>query len=99
MAASENSALRRFRRGAIDALLRGAFLGGVICAGINPQFAVAVMSLLWCGVSVSHCRSCGLANKHVVYMLKVMNGDKQWICEKRYSGRWSTSAVVFVLFC
>ena len=30
-------------------------------------------------------RSCGLNNKHVVYMLRVMNGDKQWICEKRYS--------------
>jgi len=30
-------------------------------------------------------RACGLNNKHVVYMLRVMNGDKQWICEKRYS--------------
>jgi hypothetical protein len=70
-----------------------------MCAGINLQFAVAVVSLLlWCG-SRSHYRSCGLANKHVVYMLKVMNGDKQWICEKRYSGRCFTSAVVLVLFC
>jgi len=40
-----------------------------------------------------HLRSCGLNNKHVVYMLRVMNGDKQWIAEKRYSGEFYPHAL------
>ncbi|EKX40386.1 hypothetical protein GUITHDRAFT_113626 [Guillardia theta CCMP2712] len=31
-------------------------------------------------------RGCGGLNaKYVVYVLKIVNGDRQWLCEKRYS--------------
>mmetsp|Transcript_43049 Transcript_43049/g.88075 ORF Transcript_43049/g.88075 Transcript_43049/m.88075 type:complete len:145 (+) Transcript_43049:372-806(+) len=28
---------------------------------------------------------CGIGSKYVVYILKVVNGDRQWMCEKRYT--------------
>mmetsp|Transcript_50532 Transcript_50532/g.157787 ORF Transcript_50532/g.157787 Transcript_50532/m.157787 type:complete len:105 (-) Transcript_50532:419-733(-) len=30
-------------------------------------------------------RSCGLTQKYVVYVMRICNGDKQWVCEKRYT--------------
>mmetsp|Transcript_41778 Transcript_41778/g.83740 ORF Transcript_41778/g.83740 Transcript_41778/m.83740 type:complete len:143 (-) Transcript_41778:276-704(-) len=30
-------------------------------------------------------RQCGVGSKHVVYVMKVINGDRSWLCEKRYS--------------
>eukprot|EP00293_Proteomonas_sulcata_P001967 CAMPEP_0184328308 /NCGR_PEP_ID=MMETSP1049-20130417/143553_1 /TAXON_ID=77928 /ORGANISM="Proteomonas sulcata, Strain CCMP704" /LENGTH=141 /DNA_ID=CAMNT_0026650611 /DNA_START=589 /DNA_END=1014 /DNA_ORIENTATION=+ len=37
------------------------------------------------GTDVRAERHCGLASKYVVYIVKIANGDKQWVCEKRYS--------------
>ena len=30
-------------------------------------------------------RSCGVAQKHVMFQMKVVNGDRSWICEKRFT--------------
>jgi hypothetical protein len=50
---------------------------------LTVAILIGMYKYRWCVVCA---RSCGLNNKHVVYMLKVTNGDKNWICEKRYSG-------------